>query len=74
MTRARCAEQIAERLHADMLIYGTLDDRITPPELQLEFYLAPRPEYNYEDLQGNFQLGDPVALTGGAGADDQADY
>lgn len=73
VTRAAQGEQIAKRLHADMLIYATLDESKAPPELQLEFYLAPQPDYNYEDLLGNFQLGDPVALMGGADADSQAE-
>jgi hypothetical protein len=46
------AAQIAERLQANMVIYPASD----PSRLQLAFYLAPRPDYNYEDLQGGFQL------------------
>ena len=58
------AGQIASRLNADMLIYGFLDENIDPPQLQLEFYLAPQPDYNYEDLIGSFHLGDSVELEG----------
>ncbi len=55
--RTQSAAEIAERLNADMLIFSTTTGDQDSGQLNLEFYLAPQQDYNYEDLQGNFQLG-----------------
>jgi tetratricopeptide (TPR) repeat protein/energy-coupling factor transporter ATP-binding protein EcfA2 len=68
------AAALGERLRADMLIFGALPSGQAEPggqagpasghgqPLNIEFYLAPRQGYNYEDLQGGFNLGcsDPL--------------
>jgi tetratricopeptide (TPR) repeat protein len=65
------AAALGERLRADMLIFGTGPagqvGQAGPASgqgqpLNIEFYLAPRQGYNYEDLQGGFNLGcsDPL--------------
>ena len=72
--RSLAAAQIASRLHADMVIYGadqaglggrlntavesSADDR----KYSLEFFLAPRQGYDFEDLEGGFDLGCPISL------------
>lgn len=56
------AAEMASRLNADMVIYGSYDSQKNPPHLSLEFYLAPQEDYNYEDIQGSFHIGEPVEL------------
>jgi tetratricopeptide (TPR) repeat protein len=55
--RSQSAQQMAARLQANMVIYG--NERSSPDgrEFVLQFYLAPRQGYDYEDIQGNFDLG-----------------
>jgi hypothetical protein len=53
---SRSAQELAERLNADMLIYTAGDPDPAAGSLNLEFHLSPRSDYNYEDLQGGFQL------------------
>jgi tetratricopeptide (TPR) repeat protein len=56
--RLQAAAETAGRLQADMLIYGAIDpdQDSVGPNMQLEFYLAPRLDTNYEDIQGGFSL------------------
>lgn len=61
--RLSAAKETAERLNADMLVYGNIDERESPPALRLRFYLAPRGDYNYEDLIGGFEVGDSVMIS-----------
>ena len=56
--RLQSAAEIAARLHADMVIFPASDNS----QLKLAFYLAPRPDYNYEDLQGGFQLDCSISM------------
>lgn len=57
------AREIANRLNADMLVYGYIDERESPPAFKMRFYLAPRGDYNYEDLIGGFDIGDNVPIS-----------
>jgi len=63
--RAGVAAELARQLNADMVIYGVVDDGVEPPLLDLEFYLAPQPDYNYEDLLGSFSLDQSIAIVPG---------
>ena len=52
---------LAERLNANMVVYGV----ITPTsngfaELTLKFYIAPRLDYDYAEIGGRYQLGQPI--------------
>jgi tetratricopeptide (TPR) repeat protein len=60
--RALSAEQIATRLQANMVIYGSEQIGADGREFLLEFYLAPRQGYDYEDIQGSFDLGCRASL------------
>jgi len=53
---------MAARLQANMVIYG--NEPVSPDgrEFVLQFYLAPRQGYNYEDIQGAFDLGCHASL------------
>jgi tetratricopeptide (TPR) repeat protein len=61
--RAQSAQAMAERLHADMILYGNVDDSSGKPRLQVTFWLASDQDYGLDSLQGNFQVGGPVPLT-----------
>ncbi len=56
------ARELAQRLNADMLIYGNIDERENPAVLNINFYLAPRGDYNYEDLIGGFDIGSSLII------------
>jgi tetratricopeptide (TPR) repeat protein len=72
--RSLAAAEIASRLHADMVIYGAnqsgpgdpLNTAVEPSaddrKYSLEFYLAPRQGYDFEDLEGGFDLGCAISL------------
>jgi tetratricopeptide (TPR) repeat protein len=50
------AEGLANRLHADMVISGTLDRRPNPPVLKMQMYLAPRLSNALNEVNGSFDL------------------
>ncbi|MBC7877570.1 MAG: tetratricopeptide repeat protein [Anaerolineales bacterium] len=56
------AEETASELNADLLLYGYIDTRSTPPQLILSFWIAPQNEYKFEDIQGSTQIGDPIRV------------
>lgn len=56
------AEEIASEINADLLLYGYIDTRQNPPQLILNFWIAPQNEYKFEDIQGNTQIGDPIRI------------
>ncbi len=56
------AEAMAARLNANMIVFGNIDTTQTPPELVLEFWIAPQSEYRFEDIQGSYQTGTPVEI------------
>jgi tetratricopeptide (TPR) repeat protein len=58
---SRSAAETAARLGADMLIYSGKTQDQGSAVMELEFYLAPRADYDYEDLQGGFQPGCSLA-------------
>ena len=56
------AEKTASNIKADLLLYGYIDTRSNPPQLVLNFWIAPQNEYKFEDIQGNTQIGDPIRV------------
>lgn len=60
--RVNSARDLARRLNADMVIYPERADTPEGAFADVAFYLAPRPWYAYEDLQGSFSLGCRLAL------------
>jgi conflict system STAND superfamily ATPase len=59
----QAAISLAERFHADMIIYGTLDRREHPPVLVVQMYLTPKLSDAQGEIQGNFQLDAPIPVT-----------
>ncbi len=57
------ASNLAQRLHADMVIYGALDRRQQPPMLMVEMFLTPKLSDALGEVQGNFQLSAPIVVT-----------
>lgn len=56
------AERTASELNADLLLYGYIDTRVTPPQLILNFWIAPQDKYKFEDIQGSSQIGNPIRV------------
>ncbi len=57
------AEATASKLNADLLIYGYIDTRSNPPQLVLNFWIAPQSEYKFEDIQGDTQIDETIRVT-----------
>lgn len=55
-------EATASSLNADLLIYGYIDTRTNPPQLVLNFWVAPQSEYKFEDIQGNTQIDETIRV------------
>ena len=56
------AANFAQRLNADMVIYGTIDRRQQPPLLSIQMYLAPKLEDALDEIKGSFPLDVPIPL------------
>jgi tetratricopeptide (TPR) repeat protein len=56
------AESVAKDINASMLLYGYVDTRETPARLVLKFWIAPQAKYRFEEIQGNFSIGDPIRV------------
>ena len=56
------AEETASAINADLLIYGVIDTRINPPQLTLNFWVAPQDKHQFEDIQGSTQIGKPIRI------------
>ncbi|HSK89147.1 MAG TPA: tetratricopeptide repeat protein [Anaerolineales bacterium] len=52
----------ASTINADLLLYGYIDTRADPPQLILNFWIAPQDQYKFEDIQGNLQIGKPIRV------------
>lgn len=59
---AENAEKTAADLNADLLLYGYVDSQTKPAQLILSFYIAPQDRYEFEDIQGNTQIGIPIRV------------
>jgi tetratricopeptide (TPR) repeat protein len=62
MATPETAERIAQDINASMLLYGFIDTRQDLPQLVLRFWIAPQAKYRFEDIQGNFSLGEPIRI------------
>jgi tetratricopeptide (TPR) repeat protein len=56
------AEKTASDLNTDLLLYGYIDTRTNPPQLILNFWVAPQDKYKFEDIQGSTQIGKPIRI------------
>jgi tetratricopeptide (TPR) repeat protein len=56
------AEETASDIDADLLLYGYIDTRTDPPQLILNFWIAPQAKYKFEDIQGSTQIGKPIRV------------
>lgn len=56
------AESLAQEINASILLYGYVDRRENPSQLVLKFWIAPQSNYEFEDIQGSFSVGDPIRV------------
>ena len=64
--RAEAAAAAAERIRADVIVYGTLRADV-PNQFTAEFFLSDRQLQNAEELFGQHDLGSVIATTGDIG-------
>jgi tetratricopeptide (TPR) repeat protein len=62
LVRPETAEKTASDLNADLLLYGYVDTRSDPPQLVLNFWVAPQDKFKFEDIQGSTQIGEPIRV------------
>lgn len=62
LVQPSAVEKTASDINADLLLYGYIDTRSDPPELVLNFWVAPQEKYQFEDIQGNTQIGNPIRI------------
>src|SRR5512138_3410165 len=62
LVRPETAETTASDINADLLLYGYIDKRVDPPQLILNFWIAPQDQYKFEDIQGSTQIGKPIRV------------
>ncbi|MBI4926253.1 MAG: hypothetical protein HY835_00700 [Anaerolineae bacterium] len=59
--RSASAAAMAERLNAQMIVFGQVDESVQPARLTLEFWLAPQMGYRFEEIQGGYRSA-PILL------------
>jgi tetratricopeptide (TPR) repeat protein/energy-coupling factor transporter ATP-binding protein EcfA2 len=59
---AQPAADLAQRLDADMLVFGNIDTRQDPAQLVLEFWLTPQEYSGFEEVQGIHKITTPVLI------------
>lgn len=62
LVQPNTAEKTAADINADLLLYGYIDTRTNPPQLILNFWIAPQDKYKFEDIQGSTQIGGPIRV------------
>jgi tetratricopeptide (TPR) repeat protein len=62
LVQPNTAGKTASDLNADLLLYGYIDTRSNPPQLILNFWIAPQVKYKFEDIQGSTQIGGPIRV------------
>ncbi len=62
MATSETAESIAKDINASLLLYGYVDTRENPAQLVLRFWVAPQSNYKFEEIQGDFFIGDPIRI------------
>jgi hypothetical protein len=60
--RANLAAQIAERIGANIVVYGNIESVSTSWQLTPEFYVAAENFYQAEEITGQYQLGTPLEV------------
>jgi tetratricopeptide (TPR) repeat protein len=60
--RQAAAGAMADRLNAQIVIFGNLDTRQTPAQLTLEFWIAPQANNQFDDIQGSYQTDSPILI------------
>jgi hypothetical protein len=58
----QAAAGLAQRLNADVIIYGTIDPQQQPPVLNLQMYLTPKLDDALDEIKGNFPLNVPIPI------------
>lgn len=66
--RAKAAEQIAESIGADIVVYGSVDTTNTLWQINPEFYVAIENFYEAEEVVGQYEIGAPFTVIGGSDA------
>lgn len=67
VVRAKLAQQMAEKIDAEIVIYGVVDTTSPTWTVTPEFYLSSanfKNSYEIEEITGEYQLGDPIMLVG----------
>jgi tetratricopeptide (TPR) repeat protein len=59
---AEPVELMAERTGADLIVYGNIDTRTTPAQLNLEFWLTPKTFVGFEEIQGSYRITRPITI------------
>ena len=60
--RAASAAALAERLNAQMVVFGDIDTRQQPARLKLEFWLAPQLDYRFEVSANGYATGGDLPI------------
>ena len=60
--RAQAAEALAQRIGADVVIYGHLEPKGGAMQLVQEFYVTPRLRPEANETLGRYQLGEPIPV------------
>ena len=63
------AAATAQRLNANILIYGLLDRRLKPPSFKLQMYLSPGLSDALDEVNGSFDLTAPIPAEAGLEAE-----
>ena len=65
--RADAAAQLAEKINADIVIYGSVDTSEMWWEVAPEFYVAAHNFYQAEEIVGQYEIGHPFRVIGDQG-------
>jgi tetratricopeptide (TPR) repeat protein len=66
--QAQSAQELAQRLNANMILFGNIDHTGETPQATLQIWLAPDPQFGFDVFEGGFQFGTPVTLITSADA------
>jgi tetratricopeptide (TPR) repeat protein len=64
--RAEAAEALAQKIHADLVLYGAVETSGARWQILPEFYLAAENFYEAREIIGQHELGTPLELSGSA--------
>jgi tetratricopeptide (TPR) repeat protein len=60
--RAARAQDLAERINADIIVYGVISDTVDDPQFSLEFSVSPQGFEEGEEIAGPYALGGPLPI------------